>query len=220
MHIEVKHWDKHYRIIPSCYPPINFFEKFIEPDEWEIATDIESLTNERLNQETGNIHLINPIDRITGPGTTIINASFTHIGNTGRFNTAEFGVYYCANSIDAAIAETKYYQANFARYNRPSIDAFDMRSYVGDEILQPMLDVRQNSNLHNSSDYTESQMYAQQVKIQNEFGILYKSVRYGEGECIAALRPTAISIPRQHKHFRYIWENDMISVYELKSTDE
>lgn len=217
MHTAVDHWDKHYRIIPSCYPPINFFEKFIEPDEWEIAAEIESLTNDRLNLETGNIDLIHPEDRITGPGTSVINASFTHIGHVGRFNTAEFGVYYCSNTIDVAIAETKFHQANFARYNRPKKDAFDMRSYVGDSILQSLLDVRENPHLHHPSDYSKSQVFSQEARRQNEYGLLYQSVRHSGGECIAALRPTAISVPRQHKHFRYIWENDAISVFELKS---
>ena len=40
----------HYRIIPSTYPPINFFEDLVDPAEMEILWEIESLTNERLQQ--------------------------------------------------------------------------------------------------------------------------------------------------------------------------
>ncbi len=44
-----------FRIIPSVFPPINFFEDLVDPSEMEILWEIENMTNERLRQEVGDI---------------------------------------------------------------------------------------------------------------------------------------------------------------------
>src|SRR5579864_9494439 len=85
---------KQFRIIPSVYPPITFFEDLVDPSEMEILWEIESLTNERLRQEAGDIFLVPHEDRISGPGSSIIMAAFTHLSKPTRFSDGSFGVYY------------------------------------------------------------------------------------------------------------------------------
>jgi hypothetical protein len=69
-----------YRLIPSHFPPIALFENLLDPDELDAAYALESLTNDRLQDEIGNITLVPHDERVTGPGTTAIMAAFTHIG--------------------------------------------------------------------------------------------------------------------------------------------
>src|SRR5580700_11430212 len=75
---------KYYRIIPSAYPPINFFEDLVDPSEVQTLWEIEGLTN---------IFLVAPEDRISGEGSSLIMNAFTHLSST-RFSDGSYGVYY------------------------------------------------------------------------------------------------------------------------------
>ena len=48
-------WPHQYRIIPSEYPPINFFEQLVAPELMDELYYLESLTNDRLRDEVGDI---------------------------------------------------------------------------------------------------------------------------------------------------------------------
>src|SRR5579871_1398385 len=96
---------KQYRIIPSIYPPINFFESLVDAHEMETLWDLENLTDDRLRQETGDIFLVPPEDRISGPGSSVIMAAFTHLSQDKptRFTDGSFGIYYAALTEETAI---------------------------------------------------------------------------------------------------------------------
>lgn len=50
-------------------------------------------------------------------------------------------------------------------------------------------------------------------------GLLYPSVRHSGGLCIAAFRPTALAIPAQGMHLRYVYRrasHAITSVYEAR----
>lgn len=53
--------------------------------------------------------LVPPEDRVSGPGTTVIMAAFTHLNPAGsRFSDGTYGVFHSANNIDTAIGETRH----------------------------------------------------------------------------------------------------------------
>lgn len=211
-------WDNQYRIIPSKFPPINFFEDMADPALMDAVFYIESLTNERLRQEVGEISIVPVEDRISGPGSTPVMAAFTHIGFDSRFSDGTFGVYYAANNQETAISETSYHRAKFMGYTNEDPGEIDMRVYIG-EVLQPMHDIRSPTYdyLHAPDDWKPSQVFGLEMKQSNSWGLVYRSVRHSEGECIAALRPPAVSIPRQGPHLSYYWDGKTISnVFEKK----
>ena len=43
-----------YRIIPSHFPPIDLFERIYDPEDLELAFEIEAMTNDRLLDQTGD----------------------------------------------------------------------------------------------------------------------------------------------------------------------
>ena len=47
-----------YRLIPSHFPPISLFENLLDPEDLETAYELEGLTNDRLQDEAGNIFLV------------------------------------------------------------------------------------------------------------------------------------------------------------------
>jgi RES domain len=110
-------WPQAWRIIPSRYPPIDLFERLTgDPAVWEALIALEQLTNPRIWQETGEISLVPPHERVSGAGASYVMASFTHLNPLrSRFSDGTHGVYYAASEIETAIAETVYHFEAFAR---------------------------------------------------------------------------------------------------------
>lgn len=208
-------WHKAYRLVASVYPPINLLERFLDNDEFELGFAIESLTNPRIREQLGQIELVSPEDRIFGPGASVVMASFCHysLASPSRFADGSFGVYYAAAKLGTAIKETTYHRERFlAATNTPALDV-TMRSYVG-EVALPMVDVRSGfDELHQPDTYAPSQAFARELKATGKNGIAYRSVRDPGGECIAALRPKAVTVPVQGAHYVYRWDGTRI--YEV-----
>ena len=102
-----------YRIIPTRFPPINFFERYTPPELMEEAFELESLTNERLLNEVGLLQQVKLEDRVSGPGASVVMAAFTHIGNASRFTDGSFGIYYAGRCLETAIWETIFHRERF-----------------------------------------------------------------------------------------------------------
>jgi hypothetical protein len=91
-----------------------------------------------------------------------------------------------------------------------------MRAYVG-RPLQPFLDIRgpRFPHLHHPDDYATPQAYAKPLREQGHWGLVYRSVRHQGGECIAAFKPQAVSIPMAGAALAYVWDGERINkIYE------
>ena len=200
-----------YRLIPSHFPPIGLFENLLDPDELEAAYALESLTNDRLQDQVGNIALVAPEDRVTGPGTTAIMAAFTHTGMASRFTRGRYGVYYAALDLDTAIAESAFSRARFMAATNEAPQILTMRSYIC-RVNAMLVDVRADKAVHDPASFAYAQAVGEKLKNENESGILYNSVRNTGGECIAALRPCALAPPAsQAGHYQFRWDGRTIA---------
>jgi hypothetical protein len=209
-------WQKIFRVIPSKFPPINFFERIVAPEQMEAAWYLESLTNDRLRDETGDIALVAEQDRVSGAGASIVMAAFTHIGNPSRFSDGAYGVYYAANSLETAVRETAYHRARFLAATNEAPGEIDMRAYVG-KPKEPFKDIRGAAfkSLHNPNDYSKSQAFGKLRREKGEWGLVFRSVRHEGGECIAAFKPKAVSIPVAGPALAYVWDGTRIThIYE------
>ncbi len=213
----IPEWERHYRIVSSEYPPINFFETLVDSDLMEELFFVEALTNDRLRDEAGDITLVKPEDRLSGPGSSPVMAAFTHRGAQSRFSDGSFGIYYAGDSLVTAIEETRFHRERFLGCTQEAPGEIDMRAYIG-EIVKPLHDIRTGyPDLHNPdiNTWPVPQAFGQKLQREDSWGILYGSVRNPGGECIAALRPPAITIPRQGPHLSYVWNGSRITrVYE------
>ena len=209
-------WHKTYRIVSAKHPPINVFEGIVGARQMEMAFYLEGLTNDRLRDESGEAPIVEPNERVTGPGASIVMAAFTHIGRPSRFSDGSYGVYYAAHALETAVRETAYHRARFmAATQQPPCD-IDMRAYVGRPV-KPYLDLRSSKfdDLHDPDDYSSSQAFAKPRRESGEWGFVYRSVRHEGGECIAAFRPQAISIAQPGAALAYVWDGEHIAtVYE------
>lgn len=200
-----------YRIIPSHYPPIDLFERIYDPEDLELAFEIEAMTNDRLLDQTGDIQLVKPEDRVTGPGSSPVMAAFTHLGFGSRFANQNFGVYYAGDSLETAVAETVFHkERELAAAGEASIE-LTMRAYIG-QVALPLHDLRgaEFDHFHDPdpAHYATSQVFAASWRSKGANGLLYRSVRYPEGECVAAFKPKAVTIPKQGPHLKYFWDGD------------
>ena len=215
-------WRPCFRIVPSRFPPIALFEAVADAADLEAVYQIEAMTNDRLREEVGDITLVPPEDRVSGPGSSPIMAAFTHLNPEGdRFTTGTYGVFYAGRTIDTAIAETRYHRTRFLQATSEPAQELDMRVYAVD-LDAELHDIRTMRESHpafyHSSNYGVSQELALQLRENGSIGIVYKSVRDESGECTAVFRPRLLSNCRQERHLCYVWDGKTISaIYEKRS---
>ncbi len=212
-------WRRQYRIVASKFRPIDVFEQLVPVEDRAALEALDGLTNMRLRNEAGELRLVAPDDRVYGLGASVVMAAFTHIGRPSRFSDGSYGVYYAARDLETAIRETVYHRERFMRYTQEPGGELDMRTYVG-QIKKPMLDIRGRAyrDLHAPDDYRPSQQFAKPYRIAGAWGFVYRSVRHAGGQCIAALRPPAVSIPKQGIHLTYIWDGERIVDWYQKTS--
>jgi hypothetical protein len=215
-------WLPCWRIIPSRFPPIQLFERVTDPADLEAVLHLESLTNDRIRAEVGLLELVPPEDRLAGPGTSAIMAAFTHLNPAGsRFSDGSYGVYYAGNTLETAIAETRYHRENFMRATMEVPMDLDMRVYLADVDAQ-LHDLRGMRETHASvyapDDYSAAQALGRELRTQGSWGIAYESVRQDGGECVGVFRPPALRHCRQERHLCYVWDGLRISTIYQKST--
>lgn len=209
-------WQKSYRIVAAKHPPINVFEGIVSARQMEMAWYLEGLTNDRLRDETGEAPIVSPEERVSGLGASIVMAAFTHLGRPSRFSDGSYGVYYAAHTLETAVRETAYHRGRFLAATREPPCEIDMRAYVGRPV-KPLLDLRSRKydDLHDPDDYARPQAFAKPCRDRGEWGFIYRSVRHAGGECIAAFRPQAVTIPHPGAALAYVWDGERIAkVYE------
>jgi hypothetical protein len=205
-------WSRAYRVINSRYPPIDVFERVADPDDWEALIALEELTNPRVRDAAGEIALVPPDERVSGPGASWVMAAFTHIGRASRFTDGSYGVYYAARLLDTAIAETAYHFGRFLRAtSEPRGTEMQMRVLVSVRVDASFHDVRSGyPELHQPDDYAPSQAFARALRARGSNGLLYASVRHGGAACLAVFRPKAIPRPKQSAHLAYHFDGSRI----------
>ena len=210
-----------YRLIPSCYPPIAVFERVASQADFDILLEIESLTNDRLRDQVGDIALVSEEDRLFGEGTSLIMAPFTHrpvAGESGRFNRA-FGAFYCAHEFNTALEETKYHRAKFFLDFNSEPTKIDMRELITDlnqELYSISGKQTELAGIYHIDDYSAGQDLGRKLKEASSWGLEYSSVR-ADGICYVVFRPPALSNCRQSRHFEYHFDGERIAHVFKKS---
>jgi len=205
-------WAHAYRVINSRYPPVDVFERVADPADWDTLLRLEELTNPRVRQEWGEIALVPPDERVSGPGASWVMAAFTHVGRPSRFSDGSYGVYYAASTLATAVRETAYHFGRFLLATGESRGTLlELRVLASARVGQRYDDVRVgHPELHRPDDYGTSQAFARPLRDRGSNGIVYNSVRDPGGICLAALRPRAIPLPRQGPHLRYHFDGERI----------
>jgi len=219
-------WAQAWRVITSRYPPINLYERLTaDTAVWDALIALEALTNPRVRDEVGDIALVPPDERVSGPGASYVMAAFTHINPKGsRFSDGSYGVYYAAAALETAIRETVFHFEAFARDSADPPRSEDFRVLVGavDASFDDVgaLPAAQRSAVLAPDSYGAAQVYAAEIRAAGANGVAYPSVRHEGGQCIGAFRPRAVGIPHQERHLKYRWDGARVDRYFDYACDE
>jgi hypothetical protein len=212
-------WARAKSIVASRHPPIALFERVsADPAVWEALVAAEELVNPRVRDEIGEIRLVPPEERVSGPGASYVMAAFTHRNPKGsRFSDGAYGVYYAARELRTAIRETAYHFARFAKDSEDGPRYEDMRVLVG-RIGSRLHDVvglplNERSRILDPDSYAASRPFGAALRDAGSHGVVYPSVRDSGGQCVGAFRPKAVGIPVQTKHLKYHWDGERVVRY-------
>jgi hypothetical protein len=193
-----------------------------DPADWDALYKLESMTNPRIRNEIGELSLVPVGDRVSGPNASVVMAPFTHLSPQGtRFTDGHYGAYYAAESLDTAIAETRFHRENFLRATSQPPMELEMRCYLAD-VACDLHELRgrraELPDVYDPASYVASQKLGRLLRDAGSNGIAFDSVRRAGGQCVAIFRPRLVQNVRQSVHLRYAWDgNSIASVYELRS---
>lgn len=212
-------WQPAYRIVPTRYPTVYLFDRVAEADDFDALYALESLTNERIRDEVGQIELVPPQDRTVGPGSGPVMAAFTHLNPEGsRFSDGSYGVFYAAHDKDTAVAETQYHHARFLAATKQPPMPLPMRLYAV-RVSAQLHDLRpldpEGQGVHAASSYAASQALGKDLRQKGSAGVVYRSVRQPGGECVGLFKPKGASQCVHAAHLLYVWNGESFAdVYE------
>ncbi len=213
-----------YRLIPSKYPPKSLFDDVANHDEFEILFAIQELTNPRIRNELGNLNRVPAQERPYGiRGCNYALGPFVHLNPAGsRFSNGSFGVYYAAEDVQTAIAETRHHQQNyFSGVVGLKFDRLSMRC-LKTQFTTSLRDIRgdlfKDNECYSKDNYSAGQLFGANIKSNGDAGIVYSSVRLENRTCYALFSPSVIKDVIQTTHYEYIWDGEKI-VVALETTE-
>lgn len=218
-------WAPCHRLIASRYPTVGLYDDIARPEDLDVVFAIEALTNPRMRQDLGDLSMVAPADRVSGPGATLIMAAFTHLNPEGsRFSDGSYGVYYAADTLDTAVAEVSHHRARFlARTQEPEIDV-DLR-WIQADLRQPVHDLRASAAppgdqaarpddraaIYDPDHYAAGQSLGRALREAGSPALAYDSVRRAGGHCVAVFIPRALAHARPAGHLSLHWDGQRIS---------
>ena len=212
---------KGYRLVNSKFPPIYLFDDVANQEEFEALYALQERTNPRIQNEVGNLNLIN-LDEIPFniEGCSYAAAPFTHVNPEGsRFSDGMFGILYIADTPTTALKEVKYHQKKYWG-NVPELKferivfrglacTFDEHSTL-DALECPI-----NDPIYSKESYSESRVLGIEMIKNGHKGIRYHSVRNKDAVCWGLTTPRKVISIVQAAHYEMIWSSGLTSVGEL-----
>ena len=212
-------WKSASRVIPDRYPPsVDVFERIADANDWQLLTELEALTNPRLRQDAGEISLVPPSRRVTGPGATVVMAPFTHASpnRPSRFSAGTYGIYYAAMRFETALREVAFHMGRFYGSTNDAPHDETFRTYHGtiDSVLHDLTKGNWARVLDpDPVNYGPAQELGRQLRDARSNGIVYPSVRHRKGQCVGAFWPDVVGIPIQTKHIMLKWDGEKVSAW-------
>ena len=216
-------WPAACRIVPTRHPSVNLYDRVADGADFEALYALEAMTNERLRDEAGAVHLVAAEDRVFGPGSGPIMAAFTHLNPQGsRFSDGRYGVFYAARDRATAIAETAYHHARFLAATAQGPMHLPMRVY------QVAIDARLHdlrpagvvpAAVFDRDRYAAAQALSGQLRAAGSAGVVYRSVRRSAGHCVGLFKPRGARACVHAAILLYAWNGQCFAdIYEKLGT--
>ncbi|WP_245602388.1 RES family NAD+ phosphorylase [Fodinicurvata fenggangensis] len=205
-------WPQAYRIIRSIYPPIDLFEDIADPRDWEALASAESKTNPRIWEQLGQLDLVPPERRVSGPGASWLMAPFVHVSpdRPGRFTDGTYGVYSAGDSEEVALYEVAHHHAVAMADSGEEPGWTSQFRLLVNSIDLDLHDLRPFADYHHPDDYSLSQRLGRRLRAEGSNGLVFRSVRCAQGECAAVFWPDLMSVPVQGDHYHFHWDGTSV----------
>jgi hypothetical protein len=213
-------WANSHRIIRTIYPPVDLFEDIAPPEDWEILVASEARFNPRIRDQVGNLALVPVARRVAGPTASLVMAAFTHVSKArpSRFSDGGFGVWYCGDRFEVALAETAYHFERFMRATaEPAAEAdfCELTCAVHGNLTA----VETGPCLH-PEDWSDGQGFGRDLREAGGDGVLYPSVRHPAGLAAALFWPDSVELPvTRARQFRYAWNGTRMHRYFVHGSE-
>lgn len=214
-------WATSHRIIRTIYPPIDIFEDIADPADWALLVAAEAKTNPRIHDIVGNLALVPPARRVSGPGASLVIGAFTHASRDrpGRFSDGSYGVWYAGDRFAVALAETAHHFCRFMRATNEPPGEADFRELTA--ALSGNVAETRDPKILDADDWSAGQAFGRAVREAGGDGVLAPSVRYLAGLTLALFWPDCVRPPViQARQFRYGWDGARMHRYLVHGTRE
>jgi hypothetical protein len=209
--------DDTHRLIPSRNTEESVLNRLAsDPNELEALFELEGATNERLQGEAGLLPGIGVRELVFGlTYAHIVNAAFTHAHPLGsRFNGPDRGAWYGSFDLETSATEVAFHKAQELReISWQETETFVYLDFLAD-FRGEFHDIRKNSRFRKCLDptsYSASQKLALEMLNAGSAGIVYPSVRYQGGTCIACFRPALVNNVRKGPTMSITFANAFLS---------
>jgi hypothetical protein len=204
-----------HRLIPKVYSdePYAALERIApHPEDLAAIAELDRATDKQVSAENNLLPGISTAELVFGvPHARMINAAFTHATRLGgRFNGPDRGAWYAGFEIETSQAEIVFHKTLYLAevgfyYDR--VVYVDYLADFGGSFHDLRSDARFSACLDPSS-YVESQELARGMLKAGSLGVLYPSVRYVRGSCVACFRPAAVHNVRSGAHYEFTWNGE------------
>ena len=209
------------RLLPTAYfkPPV--LEALADtPEDVDTLAELEALTNRRLIGQRDGLPDLDARElafraREEGLrrwGSTHVNAAFLYTRPTGnRFNDHRRGAWYCAFDDLTALEELGYHRTRELGYTRHYHDEACYQALLAD-FVGPFADLRGVDPAPACLDtdpehgYPAGQALALGLRDLGHAGLVYPSVRYPGGTCLAAFVPQIVQNVRPGAKWWLTWD--------------
>jgi hypothetical protein len=204
---------KTHRLIPSRFPPVDVFATVAKPGDRDALTDLESWTNDRIQNELGERVLVPRADWATGNNASVVMAAFCHPNPAGgRFTSPDLGGWYAAFAIRTAHKEVAFHRwQEFAEVGVTTARV-EMREYLANfsDVFHDVRDRGEFAAVYSPASYVRSQAFGVRLRKAGSNGIIYDSVRDPGHHCLVAFKPRLVLNVRQGTHFEYAWSGSSL----------
>jgi hypothetical protein len=204
--------DDTHRLIPKIYSnePYGPLRTIAEdPEHLAAIAELDRATDKQVFAENNLLPGISVAELVFSiPHARIINAAFTHATPLGgRFNGPDRGAWYAGFEIETSQAEIAFHKTVQLAEIGSFCDQVVYVDYPADFSGQ-FHDLPEDPRFVDCLDpnsYVTSQGLAQQLLNAQSLGVVYPSVRYSDGTCLACFRPAIVSHVRTAAHYQFIW---------------
>lgn len=185
-------------------------------DELAFLEELEGMTSARHGSVMPLPSAVSASELLTedsGHGWTYVNAAFCYTRSTGnRFNGPARGAWYAGWGDNAAETAQKEVCWHLSR-ELEAVGVFENKTTYRELVagfttaMHDLRGIKEDKIFHADPQiaYPASQSLAGQLLSIGSNGVLYPSVRYPKGQCLAAFKPNIIQNIRQGSTWLFAW---------------